>query len=1121
MKPAVKRIGGGICCGLFAALALFAAPPEASAQNVNFCSRTAEVVSQIRSKLSLGGSACSGNLGSITGEFLLRGLTSLESGDLDGLSGVTTLSIISSPNFASLGESPFDEMSSLNRLNMWSIALSSLPTGMFDNLTDMNYVQITGDSTPYRMDVKAELHGGRVRVRIDQATPLPVSVTWTASGGSTATGTATIAAGSRTSAVFGTVAANDATITLSNPTFTGVTESTNAFDGLVYTGANNAYYTGFQLGVSSTQPSATIPGLAPKATLVLSSASISENGGTATVTATLSEAALAQATITVSAAPVTSTGAMAGDFSLSANKMLTIATGQTTSTGTVTITAVDNSMDAANKSVSVSGTASGGNVQSPEDVTLTIADDEPPTVTLTLSNVSVSEGGGMATVTANLNSEANEPTTITVSVAPVTSTGAGVNDYRLSVNRTLTVAAGATASTGTVTITAINNDVRAAVDKQVMVSGTASGGDGAADPASVTLAITDNEPMLTQTTWSRFATNVFNIRITPSSVLGDTAAQPLSVTTNNLASWGSNSWQTWACVSRTVAQTTARVTGGPDTSVCTKLSEGAPPTRISLTQAMIDNDGVVLVVFRGSDEVYLYAKWIPVTYPRATLMLSSASISENGGVATVTAALSRALSEAVTVTVTATAGTGAVSEDFTQTGTTLTIAAGGTASAGTVTVTANDNDVDAAANKQVTVSATVSGGNGVANPESVTLAITDDDAAPGVVLSLSPSSISENGGVSTVTAKLSHPSDAATTVTVTAVSGFYTVGSDAVIVIAAGETANATDTATVAAVDNDTDAPDRAGTVTAAVSNDVGAGSVSGGALTVTDDDATPGVALSLSASSISENGGVSTVTAKLSHPSSAATTVTVTGVSGSYTVGRGVAGTIVIVAGQTTSADTATIAAVDNDVDAADNVVTVTGTAANDQATAESETMTVTGASLTITDDDDAGLDVGAATGQATEGGGTATFTVAALLTRPLAAVTVSVTSRDASEGSASPSSLTFETSDWDTGHGGDGDRGGRRHRRRGRDLGCAARIRRAATPTTTASRNVDVPVTTTDDDDAPGVVLTVSPSSISENGGEATVTATLSRASGGGDDGDGDGGCRGSTRRVRTRRS
>ena len=105
----------------------------------------------------------------------------------------------------------------------------------------------------------------------------------------------------------------------------------------------------------------------------------------------------------------------------------------------------------------------------------------------------------------------------------------------------------------------------------------------------------------------------------------------------------------------------------------------------------------------------------------------------------------------------------------------------------------------------VTVSATVSGGNGVAAPSSVTLTIRDDDAAPGVTLSLSPSSISENGGESTVTAKLSHPSSAATTVTVTAaaVTGFYTVGSDTTIVIAAGETANASDTATVAAVDDD------------------------------------------------------------------------------------------------------------------------------------------------------------------------------------------------------------------------------------------------------------------------------------------------------------------------------
>ena len=197
-------------------------------------------------------------------------------------------------------------------------------------------------------------------------------------------------------------------------------------------------------------------------------------------------------------------------------------------------------------------------------------------------------------------------------------------------------------------------------------------------------------------------------------------------------------------------------------------------------------------------------------------------------------------------------------------------------------------------------------------------------------------------GRGTVTAKLSRASGAATTVTVTAVSGFYTVGSDAVIVIAAGQTANATDTATVAAVNNDTDAPDRAGTVTATITNDRATAdgttlAVSGGALTVTDDDAAPNAVLSLNPASVSENGGASAVSATLTHPSSAATTVTVTAVSGSYTVGSDAV--IVIAAGSTANAtDTAAIAAVDNTKDEPDRTATVTATLASSQGHGDGE---------------------------------------------------------------------------------------------------------------------------------------------------------------------------------------
>ena len=99
----------------------------------------------------------------------------------------------------------------------------------------------------------------------------------------------------------------------------------------------------------------------------------------------------------------------------------------------------------------------------------------------------------------------------------------------------------------------------------------------------------------------------------------------------------------------------------------------------------------------------------------------------------------------------AAAGTNAAAGDFTLSSTTtLTIAAGSTVSAGTVTVTATD-DATPAPDKLVTVSATVSGGNGVAAPEAVTLTIADDDGvADPVVLTADAGddqSVDEGDGV--------------------------------------------------------------------------------------------------------------------------------------------------------------------------------------------------------------------------------------------------------------------------------------------------------------------------------------------------------------------------------------
>ncbi len=836
-------------------------------------------------------------------------------------------------------------------------------------------------------------------------------------------------------------------------------------------------------------------GTIPTPTLAISPTSIAENGGVATVTATLDKTLIQPVTVTATAEA--GTNAAAGDFTQTGTT-LTFPAGTTASTGLITLTAVDDDTDGPDKTVRVTGSsASGSQARSPSDATMTITDDDAaPTPTLVLSATSISENGGTATVTARLSHPSVQPTTVTLAAAA--QGGLQASDYTQAGSSTLTIAAGATTTTDNRRITAVDNDVDAP-DKSLRISATVANGHGAGTAQNVTLTFTDDE---------------------------------------------------------------------------------ATPT--------------------------------------AALALSASSISENGGVATVTATLSGTSSEAVTLTVATTAVSPAAQADFTRTGSTLTIAAGTTTSAGLVTVTAVDNSADAP-DKSVTVAASAAGGNGVAAPSSMTLAIPDDDAAPGVTLALNPASIAEPSGVSTVTATLSHPSSAPSTVTVTPVSGAYTVGTDATITIAAGSTTAASDTVLITVVDDDLHHGNagRGATVTAALTNGQGAGAVTGAALTITDDENLPTASLLINplSSQISENGGIATITAQLaglSGKSSEATTVTVTvtavassgAVAGDFTQ---TGTTLTVAAGSLTSTGLVTVTGVDNNVDAANKLLRISATAAggngiqnpgltvltltDDEAAptatlvltpstilenggistvtaklshptttgtvtltvtttavsptvaadftqSSTDTLTIAASATTSTGlvtvtavdnnvatgnkqvrvaataagggvaapsaatlilrDDEFGLSESAVIGQATEAGGTATFTVQ-LNTQPSAAVTVAVSSRDASEGTVSPPSLTFTTQNWSTAQTvtvtgvqdtiDDG------------TVTWQVRLDPSSGDSDyNAVTDVDVDVTTTDDDGPPGVTLALNPSSIAESGtgNVATVTARLSHASG-----------------------
>src|SRR5206468_3219563 len=129
---------------------------------------------------------------------------------------------------------------------------------------------------------------------------------------------------------------------------------------------------------------------------------------------------------------------------------------------------------------------------------------------------------------------------------------------------------------------------------------------------------------------------------------------------------------------------------------------------------------------------------------------------------------------------------------------------------------------------------------------------------------------------------------------------------------------------------------------------------------------------------------------------------------------------------------------------------------------------MNASDVGVTNTDNDTTGITVTPTSGLATtEGGGTATFTVA-LTSQPTANVTIGLSSSDLTEGTVSPASLTFTSGNWNTAQTvtGSDERGV------GEDGNVAYTIVTAEATSTDGSFNgmndSDVGVTNTDDDTA-----------------------------------------------------
>ena len=141
-------------------------------------------------------------------------------------------------------------------------------------------------------------------------------------------------------------------------------------------------------------------------TLQLSDDGDLENAPPVTVTATVSPASPVAFTVTISATPVAP--ATDEDFDLSANRVLRFAANATASTGTVTISTVDDDVAEPTDVVRVSGAVSNAAIPDPDDVTLTIFNDDPEAFDIAVSApAAVDEDAGAAVVTVTLTTRKN------------------------------------------------------------------------------------------------------------------------------------------------------------------------------------------------------------------------------------------------------------------------------------------------------------------------------------------------------------------------------------------------------------------------------------------------------------------------------------------------------------------------------------------------------------------------------------------------------------------------------------------------------------------------------------------------------------------------------------------
>ena len=793
------------------------------------------------------------------------------------------------------------------------------------------------------------------------ASATSVTVTATAASSIASARTVTVSVGQTGTAASGTdyAAVADFTVTIAAnaTTGTGTFTLTPTQDTVVESDET--------IGVSGSSPSTTVTGTTltltdddqyPAVTLSVKPASVGEEASATSVTVTATAASSVATARTVSVSVGDSGTATSGtDYTAVTDFTVTIAANKTTGTGTFTLTPTQDTAVEGNETIGVSGTSAYSTVTGTK---VTLADDDRhPVVTLSVSPSSVKEDAGATTVTVTATPEAAVASARTVTVS-VGASGDGAvegTDYTTVADFTITIAANATTGTGTFTLTP-TDDSTVEQAENITVSGTGT----AMSVTGAKVTLVDNDVSYTMS-------------VSPATVSEADGEQRHIITICSLAPPDNTGIYSWL---------QAKVYGGKSGDTATKNTDyTVSPASWKGLDLLGDQCGSATMDFtptddnlvEGDEKITIWAQSASSNYqprigeteltitdddihPAVTLSVSPASVSEGAGATTVTVTATTAAARTSGFGIIATVGGSA---DSAVSGTDysvnhsqffINVAAGQTTGTGTFTLTPTQ---DTAVEGNETIG--VSGTSAYSTVTGTKVTLADDDRHPVVTLSVSPSSVKEDAGATSVT------------VTATAASA---VTSARAVTVAVGGTGTATSGADYAAVSNfdvtiAANATSGTGTFTLTPTQDsavegnetIGVAgtslgtTVTGTTVTLTDDDGHPEVTLSANPASVSEGASATsvTVTATAASAIASARTVTVSvGGSGTATSGTDYAAvsdfTITIAANATSGTGTFTLTPTQDTTMEGDETIGVSGTSTN---------SVVRGAALTLADDD------------------------------------------------------------------------------------------------------------------------------------------------------------------------